>query len=263
MFVRFIILSVSLIIFSHSISSALYPEDTFNWSQVLETPPGVEYTKGNQVLHFKSQNKHYSQSISAQKFVKNFLGQAAVLPSDAEVLKFASDNVTIKGVYIELGVCTGKTINYLAALNPHHVIHGFDSFHGLPSDWVREDVTIKTGAFGFKNPAIMPPVLHNVNLYKGLFKETLPQFKSQYLKSEPIALLHVDCDLYESTKTAFSLIGDNLVNGSIIIFDEFYNYPGSEHHEWKAFTEFLEYKQMQAEYIAYNPYHEQVVVRLY
>ncbi|WP_082976054.1 TylF/MycF/NovP-related O-methyltransferase [Mycobacterium sp. 1165196.3] len=67
----------------------------------------------------------------------------------------------------------------------------------------------------------MPPVLHNVALVKGMFHETLPEFKKRILKTTPIAFLHIDCDIYESTQEIFSLLGDNIVSGTVIVFDEF------------------------------------------
>lgn len=257
-----LILSVSLWGNALFADEVLLPEGKYNWNDVLNAPPGTKYTDGNQILHFKSKNKHFTSNNKARAFVETYLIDATVAPSDAEVLKFASDSVTVEGEYLELGVCTGKTINFLAALNPHKSVHGFDSFEGLPVPWVRDDRTIEAGAFAFKKSGFTPPVLHNVKLYKGLFSKTLPRFKKQYLGDKPIALLHVDCDIYESTKEAFDALGGNLVPGSVLVFDELYNYPGSERHEWKALNEFLEKSKLKAEYLAYNPFHEQVALRL-
>ena len=50
--------------------------------------------------------------------------------------------------------------------------------------------------------------------------------------------------------------------GTVLLFDEFYNYDNYRDHEWKAFQEFLEEFSFEAEYLAYNPLHEQVAVRL-
>jgi predicted O-methyltransferase YrrM len=108
----------------------------------------------------------------------------------------------------------------------------------------------------------MPPVLHNVTLVKGVFHETLPQFKEQVLKSTPIALLHIDCDIYASAKEIFDQLVDNIVSGTVIVLDEFYNCPGPEEHEFKAFQEFLNWTGKKPAYLAYNQYFEQAVVRI-
>lgn len=257
-----IILTISTIHTSDQsmLRSAIQPK--FDWSKVLHIPPGVHLVDGNQILHFKSRNKHYSVSQEATIFVETFLSSAVPLQSDAEVLKFGSDAVSIPGTYLEMGVCTGKTINFIAALNPLKIIHGFDSFQGLPEDWVRSDITIPKSTFAFKDAHDLPSVLHNVVLYKGWFQDVLPHFKKEILKDNPVAFLHIDCDIYSATKTVFDTLGDNIVDGTIIVFDEFYNYPGCQNHEIKAFQEFLDARNFSVEYLAYNMYHEQVAVRI-
>jgi hypothetical protein len=194
--------------------------------------------------------------------VTNYFDSAQPLNTDAAVLKFGSDNVTLHGAFLEMGACTGKTINFIAALNPERHIWGFDSFDGLPEQWTRSDLAVPQGTFRVNVEGWMPPVLHNVTLVKGMFQETLPQFKKQVLKSTPIAFLHIDCDIYASTKEVFDQLADNIVSGTVIVFDEFYNYPGAEEHEFKAFQEFLDWTGKKAVYIAYNRYFEQAVVRI-
>lgn len=244
---------------SNSLSSS---SNSYDWSKVLNIPPGSHCQGGNQILHFKPSNKPFSNNPETIFFVNNTFQHAQALTSDAEVLRFASDKVEVEGKYIELGVCTGKTINFIAALNPLKQIYGFDSFEGLPEDWVRNDKTFSKGTFAFKDPTMLPPVLHNVELIKGWFKDTLPLFVQETLGDEQIAFLHVDSDIYSAAAEALSTFKDNIRPGTIIVFDEFYNYPGCENHEIKALEEFLEKMNFKAEYLAYNIYHEQVAMRI-
>jgi hypothetical protein len=252
-----------LICFSILLSSyCLANESKFDWSNILNIPPGSDQIGGNQILHFKSLNKPYWESEHGRFFVEKYLTKAAPLTSDAEVLKFGSDMVKLEGLFIELGVCTGKTINFIAALNPHKKIYGFDSFEGLPEDWIRSDKVIPAGTFGFKNLAISPPVLHNVELIKGWFRDTLPVFTKALAPNQPIAFLHIDSDIYSSTANAFEILGDRIQAGTILVFDELYNYPGYENHEFKVFQEFLRKHKFTAHYLAYNIYHEQVAIQI-
>jgi hypothetical protein len=48
-----------------------------------------------------------------------------------------------------------------------------------------------------------PDVRINVQLIKGWFNETLPKFTNLLESDDKIALLHIDCDIYSSTKTVF------------------------------------------------------------
>lgn len=237
-------------------------QENFDWCKLLHYPFKVGIHEGNQILHFKSTNKHFSQSDPAKKFVETYLSEAKPLQSEAELLRVASDAVTISGEYLEMGVCTGRTINFIAALNPYKKIYGFDSFEGNPEDWIRGDAILSKGIFAFKNPYMFPPVLQNVVLSKGWFRNTLPSFKHSILQDKPIAFLHIDCDIYSSTTDVFDALGDNIKEGTIIVFDELYNYPGYENHEFKAFVEFLNKKGLGADFIAYNIYHEQVAVKI-
>ena len=80
---------------------------------------------------------------------------------------------------------------------------------------------------------------------------------------EQIAFLHVDCDLYSSTKTVLDLVGDRLAPDAVLVFDEFFNYPGWQQHEFRAWTRVRRTTGRTFEYLAYTGNNEQVVVRLH
>ena len=258
--------AISLILFmAYTVQAAEYPlltpTEHYNWSDVMEVPTTT--IEGNQVLHFSGNNKSYKKDPTATNIVQSYFKEAKALDADAEVLRYASDAVSITGgYYIEMGVGTGRTINFIAALNPTKKVYGFDSFEGLPTDWDKGDKVLKAGTFRLKQKEIKLPLVKNVILYKGLFKEVIPKFKMQVLKSNAIAFLHIDCDTYQSTKDTLTLLSDNILPGTIIVFDEFYNYPRFAENEWKAFQEFIQDKHLDIKYIAYNRMHEQVAVKI-
>ena len=234
--------------------------DKFDWREIIDLPQ-VDPSRwvGRQVINFFPWDKYYADKEEVKAFVDtHFLDLGAEpINTDAGHLRYCSDQVAIEGAYLEMGVCTGRTINFIAALNPEKLIYGFDSFQGLPSDWLRGDAFVPKETFRFKNPNMLPPVLHNVRLFKGWFADTLPKFKQQLLKSTPIAFIHIDCDIYEATKTILDALGDNLTPGSVIVFDEYYNYPNFEQHEYKAFQEFLQKTGKKVKPLAFNQYSEQ------
>jgi len=47
-----------------------------------------------------------------------------------------------------------------------------------------------------------------------------------------MTFIHIDCDLYSST--IFDLWGNKIVEGTILVFDEYFNYPGWLHGEIKT-----------------------------
>ena len=247
----------------HKNSRNLVNTQKFDWSKIIQTIAGDEPPPGQQVINFFSTDRPYQQDPEARAFVEQYLSNAKRLNIDAEVLKYACEQMRLEGFILEMGVCTGRTINFLAALNPRKLIYGFDSFCGLPEPWHgRTDFALPKGVFGFKDPSQRPPVLHNVRLIDGLFQDSLPRFKQEILGEQPISFLHIDCDIYSSTKTIFSELGNNLVDGTIILFDDLYNYPGFKGHEFKAFQEFLDDQNKVADYLAFNVNCEQVAVRI-
>ena len=147
----------------------------------------------------------------------------------AESLK----HVSIAGKYFEFGVFEGHSINYIARhIGPEKIIYGFDSWQGLPEKWKTEYKIFPKGYYGTDGQ--LPEVESNVRLISGLFEDTLPTFYDEY-NLESTAFVHVDCDLYSSTKIVLTHIGKTLVTGSIIVFDEWF----SKDHEQKAFLEWL------------------------
>jgi len=234
----------------------------YNWEHIIVDAPSQNTKKGQQVLHFGSANYPYQECLEGVTFVNKYLQNAKPLTSDADLLRYASDQVTLDGAYIELGVTTGKTINFISALNPAKTIYGFDSFEGNPEDYEKDGHKYLKGCFGIKNTAQIPPVLANAKLIKGTFDESLSYFIEKYLNDQPIAFLHVDCDLYSSTSIALKALASYIRPGTIIVFDDFYNFPEYEQFEFKALMEFLEESGYDVEYIAYNTMFEGVAVRI-
>ena len=64
-------------------------------------------------------------------------------------------------------------------------------------------------------------------------------------------------------RRCFDLVGDRLAPDAVLVFDEFFNYPGWQQHEFRAWMEFVEKTGRTFEYLAYTGNNEQVVVRLH
>jgi hypothetical protein len=171
-----------------------------------------------------------------------------------ELLEYAVQKVSVKdGLWLEFGVYKGDTIKYIAA-RTSALVHGFDSFEGNPDDWRSE---YRKGAFALDEIPLFP---ENVLIEKGFFQDSIPRFLKK--NDRPVAFIHIDCDLYSSTKVIFDLMGERLIKDSIVVFDEYFNYPGWKQHEFKAFIEFVENGKKTFEYIGYVYRHSQVAIRI-
>jgi predicted O-methyltransferase YrrM len=148
-----------------------------------------------------------------------------------QLLGFCARVAPCEGLVLEFGVYYGQSIKFLAACLPDRTIHGFDSFEGLAEPWI----DFAPGLFNMDGQ--LPSVPENVTLIKGWFDQTLPPFLAEH--PGPIALLHIDSDLYSSCRCVLEAMADRIEEGTIILFDELINYPGWERGEYRALREWL------------------------
>ncbi|KMY69201.1 hypothetical protein AAU61_00035 [Desulfocarbo indianensis] len=204
-------------------------------------------------LHPMQEMSRRALKESADYIQKN-MPKALGMQMRQDILEYALAQVKIKGHYLELGVYKGDSLKFIANQVGDIHVHGFDSFEGLPSDW--SGANIKKERFDIKGK--LPKMPSNVTLYPGWFSDTIPLWGNNYEGN--IAFMHVDSDVYSSAKDIFIQLGNRIVNGTIIVFDEYFNYPNWQHHEYRAFKEFVCDNNITYEYIAYA--YEQVAVRI-
>lgn len=189
-------------------------------------------------------------------YINSNMNSAVFVGGDRlKIKKMALESVSVKGDFLEFGVYKGKSINFLSSLLPEQTFHGFDSFEGLPDNWSSGHSSCEfygKGSFA----SDIPKVNSNVMLHKGWFDEVLPVWGEK--NREPVAFLHIDCDLYKSTKLVLNALRDKIVPGTVILFDEYFGYFEWREGEYKAFHEFVEEIHVEYEYVYYT--YEQVVV---
>jgi hypothetical protein len=99
---------LNLLLICVSLSISGWTVERFDWNTIINFAPrktsGGNSREGFQVLHFGSHNKPYEKDSKAVDFVKQYLSAADALTSDAEVLRVASDSVTLQGLYLQIGV---------------------------------------------------------------------------------------------------------------------------------------------------------------
>lgn len=155
----------------------------------------------------------------------------------------------LPGDLVECGVGRGRTMLYLAFLSSKESkgrkLWGFDSFAGFPEP-AKEDESIRNPKKGdwsdtskelvlgqLKRAGIAEEyIAANVQLVEGFFPQTFDQYNSS-----PIALLHVDVDLYHSYADVLKFFYPMVVKNGLILFDEYDEpkWPGAK----QAVDEFL------------------------
>jgi hypothetical protein len=171
------------------------------------------------------------------------------------------------GLVLEFGVYKGKSITAIAnwlideaaiTSSTTKLVHGFDSFEGLPEAWARDPARFKKGAFSTQG--VLPDVPDNVRLHRGWYESTVKTFIKQLSTEQReagVQFLHMDSDLYTSTLGVLSSLhaAGLLRRGTVLLFDDFLNFPGWRDSEAKAFFEVLSTlastSQLKSEYVAF------------
>ena len=193
-------------------------------------------------------------AASSADFVTAHMADALSFYTGKEVLRHCLARLSGDGQILEFGVFKGGTIDYIARTLPDREVHGFDTFEGLPAGWPG----MGYDASAFSAGGRPPRVPSNVRLHKGLFDVTLPVWIAGNTRS--VALIHVDSDLYGSAKTVLDLLRTRITPGVIIVFDEYFNYPGWERGEHRAFQEFVRETGVRFDYLCHA--RQQVAVRI-
>ena len=169
-------------------------------------------------------------------FLNAFIAEAMLAPElPEEPLTWVLRHPELQrgGFWLEFGVGYGSTLRVIVAAEHSATVIGFDSFWGLPQPW-RDG--FPAGTFSTDG---RPPSVNGAKMVVGLFEETLPDFApiGGLILPDVATLVHIDCDLYESTKTVLKHIVPILAAGAFIVFDELLDYPGFDEHEIRALFE--------------------------
>ncbi|MBK8257102.1 MAG: tetratricopeptide repeat protein [Polyangiaceae bacterium] len=174
--------------------------------------------------------------------------------STRQTLVYALSQARVVGLNLEFGVRFGGSARIFCEVNPDAVLHGFDSFEGLPEQWhIRAPGTYTTHGE-------LPELSEKVELHVGLFGDTLPVFLGSH--AESVRFINVDCDLYSSTKTALDLVSDRIVPGTVIVFDEYFVNDRWREDEYKAFQEWATARDVKYRYLAVSLLTGQAVVEI-
>ena len=168
----------------------------------------------------------------------------------------------VAGDVLEFGVFGGLSLALLARAVAFEAdpgarrVVGFDSFEGLPPSadahprWRPGDcgashgwhpllapgapVTAEATRALFSACRLAPP-----HLEVGRFADTIhAAIPARYAQA---ALVHVDCDLYESTRDVLEGLAPALQDGTVLLFDDWFHYRGRpDRGEQRAFAEFLD-----------------------
>lgn len=130
----------------------------------------------------------------------------------------------IEGVIVECGIGKGGSLTQISSLIHNRLIRnreifGYDSFQGLPRP-SKYDNYYKEGRCVFA----IDYVQQIVNMYSKIKYNIVPGWFSDTLVTYPklpIAVLHLDVDVYTSYKECLETLYQYVQPGGLILFDEY------------------------------------------
>ena len=214
--------------------------------------PGVYQHKINDMTIFLNNIKEYT--LKPNLFINRIISNGFTLVSNerlknlyGQCSKFKSTNYS----FVECGVAKGGCLSMMKfASGKNNKIFGFDSFEGMPritnediGDYNKSCPLKDFGKVGDNLSGGIDNVyntfnrlnlnMDNVTLIKGFFQDTL-QVQENIANIGKIAILRLDGDWYESTKICLDKLYDNVIEGGIIIIDDYGHFIGAK----KATDEF-------------------------
>ena len=118
----------------------------------------------------------------------------------------------LPGAVAELGVWRGGSAVQMWNCTPSKKLILFDTFAGLP--FTEEGCHHEPGEFAASEEEVRALLgARPVTIYKGIFPNNLPEDKVY-------SLVHVDADLYESTKAAIAYFWPRMSPGGCLVFDD-------------------------------------------
>jgi len=140
----------------------------------------------------------------------------------------------IEGSFVECGTMNGGSAGLISLVGKNRQIWLFDSWDGLPEPG-KYDIkhTGEPGSIGRVRGSKekveelffdkLQSDRNKVHLIEGWFEDTILRHKNDIGE---IALLHLDCDYYESVKLCLDSLYDSIVEYGIIVIDDYMDWKG-------------------------------------
>lgn len=164
-------------------------------------------------------------------------------------LRVAGSGGVVPHVYFEFGCHSARTFS--AAVNASNYLgmsdaqfYAFDSFEGLPETVQADDGFFESGTF-FTTKEDFQKILQEKtgkrldesHIVAGYYCDSLT--KELQANMPKAGIIHIDVDLYSSTKEVLNFVAPLMTVGTVLLFDDWYCFPpGANQGERRALDEF-------------------------
>ena len=201
---------------------------------------------------FEIENEFYAKTKvdRINKIVVHYELYKKVNKLDGDILEF--------GVFKGTSLIQWASFREILGRSHEQKIIGFDTFDKFPETNFEKDKDLRKqfvneAGLNSTSKASLEKIFNykeikNFDLIEGDILKTLPNFIKEN-NNLRIALLHIDVDIYEPTKVILDELYDKVVDGGIIILDDYKVFPG----ETKAVDDFLNDKDVQIQQLSFSP----------
>ncbi|MBU3935621.1 TylF/MycF family methyltransferase [Patescibacteria group bacterium] len=180
-----------------------------------------------------------SQKKKAIKLIKHIKTENEMLLENIEAYQIYSTvkaTAKIKGDIAEAGVYQGGSAKLICQTKGNKNLHLFDTFKGLPSISAKDNSNQFHQSQFTANLKTVKNYLKkydNVHFYPGIFP-----LSAKIGKNIKFSFVHLDLDIFKSTRDALHFFYPRMTPGGIIISHDYQNAPGVR----KAFDNFFQNK---------------------
>ncbi len=172
------------------------------------------------------------------------------------------------GDWLEFGVYKGDSAECFLSRMPRKArLYLFDSWEGLPEDWVYgPEKTVQASKEWFALSGGPPTSRfqkygNRAVFVKGLFQKTIPKWKRNRANTK-ISVIHLDADIYSSTKYVLDTIDDMITSDTLVMLDDYYGRPANMDNVHKAFHEYIDKNGYDFTYLARYPTLSKVALKI-
>jgi O-methyltransferase len=219
-----------------------YLHERYTWGHFLAGFPAVDILRPRKLKLVRA----------VQPYTYMYYPRLSMLYDLATELK----RTGVGGQFVECGVANGGSaglVGYVFRHDARRHVWLFDSWQGLPEPGAIDvdpsgQLGRKGSSLGLEQRArellleklrIPAGTLHFV---KGWFEDTIHVHKNAI---GPIALLHLDCDWYESVKLCLEQLYEHVTPGGFVVIDDYGYWQGCK----KAVDEFIENNHLRVELV--------------
>lgn len=149
-------------------------------------------------------------------------------PAEAfHIFSLAAECMKLEGVFAEAGVYQGASAKLICEAKIDRALYLFDTYEGLPSN--SEDFAQGQYVGSLESVQRYLAKYQNIHHIQGIFPDSAGTLEEKF------AFVHLDLDLYASTKEALEYFYPRTVRGGVIITHDFSTINGVR----KAFVEFF------------------------